>query len=250
MRRIVFVDLDDTLFQSLRKNPHADRLAALGAKGQPLSFRTAQQEAFFDWLGADALVIPVTGRNVEAFQRVKIPFVDHAICSFGGVMVTPQGTLEPIWHDRIGQQAQAQAPLMADLLAGVAEQARKDRIDVRHRVISDAGLPLYISVKHNAANGAETAQLAAAVSPLVPADWTLHVNAHNMALLPPFLSKAAAVSFFLDRFVSGPVLTIGVGDSLTDLGFMDLCDFAIAPTTSQIMASVMGRPLFDSGIDR
>lgn len=241
MRRVVFVDLDDTLFQTQRKNPHADRLAAVDRDGKPLSFRCGRQEAFLDWLAKDALVVPVTGRSVDAFRRVTIPFHGHAVCSFGGVILDSDGNPDPEWLGLMAEAAAGTAGTMDILLGTVADAAAGHRVDVRHRIIRDAGLPLYISVKHNAGDGVETARLAAAVSPAVPEGWTLHLNGNNMALLPPFLGKAAAVSFLLERFVGGgPVLTIGVGDSLTDVGFMSLCDFAVAPAKSQIV-SVLSR---------
>lgn len=237
MRRVVFVDLDDTLFQTQRKNPHADRLAAVDRDGKPLSFRCGRQEAFLDWLADDAMVIPVTGRNVDAFRRVTLPLGERAICSFGGVILDADGNPEPEWHGRMADAAGATAGTMDFLLGAVSDAAATHRVDARHRIIRDAGLPLYISVKHNAGLAEEMTRLASAVSPSVPEGWTLHINANNMALLPPFLGKAAAVAFFLERILGeGPVLTVGVGDSLTDVGFMAMCDFAIAPSKSQIMS--------------
>lgn len=249
MRRIVFVDLDDTLFQTQRKNPQADRLAAVDRDGNPLSFRCGRQEAFLDWLAKDALVIPVTGRSVDAFLRVTLPLGGRAICSFGGVILDAEGSPEPEWHGRMAAAAREMEALMEGLLGTVAETAATHRVDVRHRIIRDAGLPLYVSVKHNAGDGGETARLATAVYPAVPEGWTIHLNGNNMALLPPFLGKAAAVAFFLERFVGdGPVLTVGVGDSLTDIGFMGLCDYAVAPAKSQIVSFLCHQtPLAASG---
>ncbi|WP_413206413.1 hypothetical protein [Rhodospirillum sp. A1_3_36] len=245
MRRIVFVDLDDTLFQTQRKNPQADRLAAVDREGNPLSFRDARQEAFLDWLAQDALVVPVTGRSVDAFQRVRLPLGKAAICSFGGVILDGDGQPEREWHQRMTEAAQGLADLMETLLDVVATTAAGDQRDVRYRIIRDAGLPLYISVKHNTNDAEEVARLATSVAPSVPQDWVLHLNANNMALLPPFLGKAAAVAYFLERFAGedgdggdSQVLTLGVGDSFTDLGFMGLCDFAVTPSKSQIMSAV------------
>lgn len=237
MKRVVFVDLDDTLFQTSRKNPSADMLAAVDSEGNPLSFRCGRQAAFLDWLAKDALVVPVTGRSVDAFRRVTLGLGDHAICSFGGVILGPGQEPHPEWHGRISEAAEAIAKPMDALHGIVASVAAELGVDARHRVIHDAGLPLYLSVKHNAGLAEEMTRLATAVQPSVPEGWTLHINASNMALLPPFLGKAAAVEFFLQTFVGdGPVLTVGVGDSLTDVGFMGLCDFAIAPSKSQIMS--------------
>jgi hydroxymethylpyrimidine pyrophosphatase-like HAD family hydrolase len=240
MRRIVFVDLDDTLFQTHLKNPGADRLAAVDRDGNPLSFRDRRQEAFLDWLSDDALVVPVTGRSVDAFRRVRIPRLDGmAICSFGGVILDGEGRPEPEWHRRMSEGAGGEAAMMAELLDLVATTAAADEVNVRYRVIRDAELPLYISVKHNANDFGEVARLASAITPSVPKDWIVHRNANNLALLPPFLGKAGAMAYFLERFVGDePTLTFGVGDSLTDLAFMGLCDFAITPTNSQIMGAL------------
>lgn len=243
MNRVVFVDLDDTLFQTSGKNPVADRLAAVDKQGQPLSFQCGKQAAFTEWLTRDALVVPVTGRSVQAFRQVVLPLGPRAICSFGGVILGLDGTPHPDWHRETTRAATATAPAMADLHAAIAAAAEEDGIDARHRIIEDAGLPLYISVKHNSGSSAEMSRLASAVSPAVPTGWTLHLNGTNMAALPPFLGKERAVAFFLETVLGNdPVLTVGVGDSLTDVGFMALCDYTIAPSRSQIVSMLCGRP--------
>lgn len=250
MRRVVFVDLDDTLFQTQRKNPHADRLAAVDREGNSLSFRCGRQEAFLDWLADGATVIPVTGRSVDAFRRVTLSLGERAICSFGGVILDADGNPESEWHRRMAEAADEAAETMDFLLGAVSDAAAAHRVDARYRIIRDAGLPLYISVKHNAGLAEEMTRLASAVSPSVPEGWTLHINANNMALLPPFLGKAFAVEFFLDRILGEePILTVGVGDSLTDVGFMSLCDFVIAPSKSQIVSVLSWQtPLAASGM--
>lgn len=238
MGRVVFVDLDDTLFQTARKDPTATRLAAVDGQGAPLSFQSDRQASLLDWLSDGARVIPVTGRNVQAFRRVTLAFGDRAICSFGGVVLNPDGTPDPEWHGRMAAAAPAAAPALDTLHAVTRQRAEALGIDVRHRVIHDADLPLYLSVKHNAGSGAETARLAEAMAPHMPAGWAIHRNGSNMALLPPFLGKAHAVRFVMDALRDPndpePLLTIGVGDSLTDLGYMALCDYALTPRGTQI----------------
>lgn len=258
MRRIVFVDLDDTLFQTARKTSAADRadatVGAVDRAGAPLSFHTARQARFLDWLTAredptapPPLVVPVTGRNVEAYRRIRLPLEPPAICSFGGVILTAEGTPDPLWHQEMTARSQAEAKAMAALEAAVARRAAQTGTDVRHRVILDAGLPLYISVKHNGEEAWSEAMppLAEALEPDIPEGWTLHLNGSNLALLPPFLGKKAAVAHFLTHLPvpdeaaqAAPPFTIGVGDSLTDLGFMGLCDVAVVPRPSQIQAAL------------
>ncbi|MBK1664618.1 hypothetical protein CKO38_11255 [Rhodospirillum rubrum] len=236
MRRVVFVDLDDTLFQTARKNPGAQALAALDRDGKPLSFQSTRQVAFLEWLSADAVIVPVTGRSVEAFRRVTLPLGPRAICSFGGVILGADGLPHPEWHRQMSQKAQATARVMEQLDHTVGQAVARTGVDARHHIIHDAELALYLSIKHNGGSAEETARLAQALAPAVPEGWTTHLNGANMALLPPFLGKRAAVAFFLEtQLGDGPLLTIGFGDSLTDLGFMSLCDYALTPSRSQIL---------------
>ena len=246
MKRAFFVDLDDTLFQTLRKNGQASILAAIDKEGRPLSFQSDAQAAFFDWIRKDAVLIPVTGRNVSALRRVVLPLGaaagndnagGYAICSYGGVIIGPDGEPEPQWHARIKDQSKAISGEMKHLEQILADMARSLSVDCRFTIVADAGLPLYLSIKHNQSDGEEMKRLAQAI--IKPDGWLVHLNDSNLALLPPFLGKEKAVSFFLETILAPKTLTIGVGDSLTDLGFMGLMDFAIQPTSSQIFRTVM-----------
>src|SRR5262245_40812091 len=99
MRLVVFLDLDDTLFQTRPKCPDGEplHLAAFRRDGEALSFMTARQRALFDWLSATASVVPTTARNRDAFRRVRLPFTGPAILDFGGVVLQPDGTPDPVW---------------------------------------------------------------------------------------------------------------------------------------------------------
>lgn len=244
MKRALFVDLDDTLFQTLRKNGQASILAAIDKEGRPLSFQSDAQAAFFDWIRKDAALIPVTGRNVSALRRVVLPLgagspsaSGYAICSYGGVIIGPDGEPEPLWHARIKDQSEAIFSEMKHLERTLLDLARALSVDCRFTIVADAGLPLYLSIKHNRSDGEEMKRLAQAI--VGPDGWLIHLNDSNLALLPPFLGKEKAVSFFLETILEPKTLTIGVGDSLTDLGFMGLMDFAIQPTSSQIFKTIM-----------
>ena len=77
MRAIALVDLDDTLFQTLRKCPPdvpAERLVPLGfaRDGSPLSYATPRQLNLLEWLAESAWLVPVTARSREALMRARI----------------------------------------------------------------------------------------------------------------------------------------------------------------------------------
>ena len=242
MRAIALVDLDDTLFQTLRKCPPdvpSEALVPLGfaRDGSPLSYATPRQRNFIAWLSETAWLVPVTARSRDALERVRIP-MNAAICAHGGMILDRDGRPEPDWVDHI---AKAAAPHSA-LLDRLAERARAAEPGLSVRILAEAGGPgLYLLLKHPDWDEESLGRAVEALRPDVPADWTIHRNGNNAALLPPYLGKRRAVEWLLPRLRAlhpeAPV--IGIGDSLTDAPFMAICDFAMIPAGSQLSAAAL-----------
>lgn len=242
LKKLLFADLDDTLFQSRRKCPEDARLeaAAYLRDGTAHSFQTHGQQSLLR-LFMDAMqVIPVTARNVDAYQRVRLGFRAEAIVNYGGLILDDAGTPDPAWLERSRQHAAASQPMfetVVDALAGFAAQAG---LAIRAKVIADFGVPFYVSVKSEEGDvGAESAldQVAAFTEDLVQRfDALSHRNGNNLALVPRWLDKRHAVEHLADHYRAryGEIITIGMGDSLSDLGFMTGCDYALVPRRSQI----------------
>jgi len=240
LRAIVLVDLDDTLFQTLRKCPADVPEGALvplgfGRDGDPLGFATPRQTAFLTWLGEAALVVPVTGRSHDALSRVRIQY-GAAICAHGGVILNEDGEVDAAWAAEIAARA---APHKA-MLATLAEAAQGTPVTAR--ILAENGTDLYLLLKDPGGDETLLDPVVERVAPMVPADWTIHRNGNNAAFMPPFLGKAHAVRALLprlrDRHPGAPV--IGIGDSLSDAPFMALCDYAMMPTGSQLGAATIG----------
>jgi len=69
----------------------------------------------------------------------------------------------------------------------------------------------------------------------LPPELALHYNGNNLAVTVAGTQKHDAVrrvAAELQR--DGPIVTIGAGDSLTDIPFLRACDFALVPRASQI----------------
>lgn len=237
-----FCDLDDTLFRSGRKAAADDlaRAVAFTSKGLPISFQSREQAALYSWLAASSRLIVTTGRSSKWLSRITLPFNDYAICSFGGVILSPDGEPQPDWYSYIQSEVEK---TRADLLAlrQVCEtEASRLCFDVRVKVVKDRGLDLHLSIKHNKRSQDETTSLAVLLREQLPAGWWMHLNGRNMALCPPFLGKDKAVAWFLDHLAGTYGLVLGVGDSLSDLSYMGLGHGAVIPVKpkSQIFATL------------
>lgn len=241
MRVIALVDLDDTLFQTIRKCPPGiahDALTplAFATNGEPLGFASPRQMGFLEWLSEGAHVVPVTARSLDALRRVRIPFA-AAVCAHGGVVLGEDGVPDPDWAARITAAAAAEAPTLERLAAAV----RAEGPDLAVRVLTEGDTPLYVLVKHPGVDEAALNGAVDRVLPDVPPGWTVHRNGNNIALMPPYLGKRAAVEYLLpglrEKFPDASVL--GFGDSVTDAPFMALCDYAMMPTGSQLAAATL-----------
>lgn len=240
IRAIALVDLDDTLFQTIRKCPEdvtADRLVALGfaRDGSALSFATPRQMSFLNWLLDTTLFVPVTARSLDALRRVRIPFA-RAICAHGGVILDETGQVDGDWARDMAKHSLADRDTLIALESAVTAKAEAMHAPLSCRVLTEDGTPLYLLVKHADGNAAALHAVVDAAVPGLPAGWTDHRNGNNVALMPPWLGKARAVERLLPSLRSQyPELSvIGIGDSLTDAPYLRLCDFAMLPTGSQL----------------
>jgi hypothetical protein len=245
VRAIALVDLDDTLFQTLRKCPPdvpAERLTPLGfaRDGTPLSFATPRQMRLIEWLSETAWLVPVTARSRDALMRARLPFT-AAVCAHGGVIIGEGGEVDAQWHVYAASQAARYQGELEALCARIVAEARRKVTKLRVRVLQEGELGLYVLAKHEDVDEAALHAVIDAIAGEVPAGWTIHRNGNNAALMPPWLGKAHAVAALLPRLreahPDAPV--IGIGDSLTDAPYMALCDYAMMPNGSQLAARAL-----------
>ena len=246
VRCVAFVDLDDTLFSSARKQPAADGLvpAALLRTGDVVSYSNPAQRGLRHMLECAAEVIPVTARNVDGYRRVLLRFDGRAVVSYGATILLPDGRVDGEWAQRVAPHlAHARADLES-LLRLVATTYDPERTGLHVRLVSDASDPAYLVVKH----GNDEAMVQQAGLELIGrwveqhAGFKLHINGNNLAVIPPGLGKEVAVAYLIERErqAHGALFTVGAGDSLTDLDFMRLCDVAIVPGRSQLADALLG----------
>ena len=242
MKKFLFADLDDTLFQSLEKCVERDDLqtAAVLKDGVACSFSTAGQRALFEFMQDGMTVIPATARNLDAFRRVRLDFHSYAVINYGGVVLLPDGSADRDWLERM-------RPLMLAAQEGLAELAGLVDAYVaaagqrgRARVIEDFSIPFYLVFKDADKIAARLEPIEReVVRPWLEArghDYFIHRNGNNLAVLPNALNKSHAVAYVTERLRAehGALLTFGMGDSRSDARFMAACDYAIVPRGSQL----------------
>lgn len=239
-KKILFTDLDDTLFQSKGKCPNHDELLPVGylKDGTAHSFQTQAQANLLQAFMDDMIVVPVTARNMDAFNRVKIDFKHGAIVNFGGTILNPDGQMNETWLDTTSVRCEQ----FREILNATAEWAHsKGGVlggGLRARVVEDHGCPFYVSIKSTEGQEPVLDDMEFMLrEQLQTTELSVHRNGNNLVAIPNWLDKRHAVQFMMTQFKThyGPITTIGMGDSLSDLGFMKQCDYMIAPSGSQIM---------------
>lgn len=233
---LLLVDLDDTLFQTHRRRVplDTDRIATLDKSGEPLSFMSPKQQNMVDWLLKNGDVIPVTARSIEALSRVQIDFKHGAVCDHGGAVLQANGEIDLDFH---ALQQQALAPLQQkmDQLIITLQQIGQEFGSVRTWVVQENQLNLYVVLKQNDPEPLFLNDLVQKLPKSIYEDFYLHMNGNNLALIPHSVSKQNATQFLLNKIdPQQQRFCLGFGDSLSDFGFLGLCDWFGMPKNSQL----------------
>lgn len=244
MQSYIFLDLDDTLFQTLRKcaldtDPASLQVRAFLPDGTPNSFATTKQQWLWQWLSQGFKVVPVTARDAGAFARVNLPFKEEVVLNHGAVILDKQRAVDPVWMDSMMQAL----PGYHDKLLTVWEEVKTyaaQHQGYKLRLVDDFEVTWYGVVKHK--DGLESTLRLVLDKVIKPhryvEDGSLywHINGNNLALLPKIINKESAVDYLLGQFKQKhpELITFAAGDSKADAPFMELCDYALIPKNTQL----------------
>lgn len=234
-RLVVFLDLDDTLFQTAPKCPLDETVQtiAVDRTGRALSFMTPKQRRLLSLLAERGEIIPVTGRTDDALGRVMIMFDSWRITHHGAVIRQADGRLPAWWYEEVQPLLIAAEPCLQDSATRLMAGAVTGGYRVSSHTVE--GHPSYVSVKADD-GGATLGRLRAQLEEMgLPPELALHHNGNNFALMVKGAQKQDAVRRLIRELEkTGPIVTLGAGDSLSDIPFLRVCDFALTPRDSQI----------------
>ena len=241
---IIFTDLDDTLFQTKRKVIHPEKalfVASMTASGAPSGYQTQKQKLFTDHLLSSCEVIPVTARSLDQLNRVTVAFTSWRVAAFGSLILSCDGDIDLTWKQSVLVQCQANEDYFKVLNDKVNQVAQQLHIPISGGIkyeYSDA--PVHVSFKHEDRHSiAELYALAQSVNDLMamPATVSFHKNSNQITWYLNRVDKRAACQYLAEHRISDfkNRLSLGMGDSLSDLGFMKTCDYVVSPSNSQII---------------
>lgn len=241
---VFLVDLDDTLFQTKRKmlnelGQTPFKVGAIDRSLEPRSFMNEEQSMLVDWLLEHADTIPVTARGTEEIGRVRIPFRSWAITTHGAVILTPEGTPDPIWQERILTALAPYRERLITLQRNITALFEERNIAAWARINEEYdGQPVYLVMKHTDSTRLDELY---AMGDLIEETYGtdgfyLHRNGNNIAWLPTCIEKGNATLYLLDTLKQqrGCFPVLGLGDSISDHRFLQHCTWFGMPSNSQM----------------
>ena len=242
MKKFLFVDLDDTLFQSPGKSPGQSDLhpAAFLKDGTAYSFTTPLQRSFFEMINREMILIPVTARNHNAFNRVELKFFSYSIIDYGGLVLEPDGSVDKSWMNLMQVEMTRAFDGLNEVMDMINQYSIKAGFKARARLIEDYAIPFYVVYKDpdKLAEPLEriTSEILEPWIAKMGHDFYVTHNGNNLAVLPATLNKKRAVMYLCQKLQDqhGDIMTIGMGDSKSDARFMAACDYAIVPRGTQL----------------
>ena len=244
MQSYIFLDLDDTLFQTLRKceYPASDpRLIARAylKDGSPNSYATNKQQWLWDYVDKGFKIVPVTGRDSLEFNRVTLPFAEDVVLNHGAVILNKHRAIDTGWMVKMKEQL----PEYDEKLLVVWKEIDaycKQSVGYKMRLVTVFDITWFGVIKHVDATEKVLQLLLHAViinhPYIVDGSLYWHLNGNNLAVLPKIIKKEHAVSYLMARYKQQypELITLGAGDSYTDAAFMSLCDYALVPKNTQL----------------
>lgn len=232
---LALCDLDDSLVAAGSEHKPGYKPVCFH-EGSAVTFMSPAQQVLYAMLRQTTRLIPCTGRTVNSFRTIQLDFDDYVICSFGGMILDPQGMPVPGWQEHIKAAAAAAEQELRRIYQEVHAMFSPHYPSFRFALREDGGNLLYINIK-DSSREEDMNLLPWQIEGIVPeADgWWMHVNGRNLAICPPFLGKKHAVSWLLENLIpeAERQCVLALGDSFSDLPFMGLANFAIMPSESQ-----------------
>ena len=243
MEKFLFLDLDDTVFQTARKCASLEYAspASYNLAGEASSYFLPKQRQLLKDLSRQWRIIPTTARTQASYARVElgVSCADGTILNHGATILCADGREDRQWRIKTESSLKALSPLLVQIKQAIEQYAHINDIAVLVRIIHESGLEYCTEVRHHQADYAQLQNLLTQyIQPLLMEyiDFKVYLNGNCLTILPRCVNKAHAVEYCIQALEQqyGEIITMGMGDSLSDLPFMTLCDYVMTPKHTQL----------------
>lgn len=229
-----FSDLDRTLFYSANAllldmdDTAAPALVVSEVyQGRPLSFITERARALLKEISGAIPFIPVTTRTTAQYRRIRFPGAEaqYAVTTNGGCILH-HGVPDAEWETFIRSQI--------GTTSATVDEIRQYLLNPRFgswllRLRDAEELFLYAIVERDLI---PDEVLESVTKWCADRDWTVSLQGRKLYFVPAHITKVSAVSEVARRLGEGPL--IAAGDSLLDLGMLQLADHGFRPAHGEL----------------
>jgi hypothetical protein len=213
-----FADLDDSLFQTIRKDENGKFKATYPKNVLKTSFYTKAQYNLLNFILAnnEIVFIPLTARTKEQFERTKIFKTKQAsIYAFyyGSTLYINNREYLPYTKKVIAETSNSFAHL-SELI---------DKVKKRYPTVE------FINVDQkyytSQINNKDVKKFIINLINKKYNDLEAYVEEKYITILPKVYNKSTVVKYLTNKFK--PKMTLGIGNSVSDIDFLNHCDFKI-----------------------
>ena len=213
-----FADLDDSLFQTIRKDENGKFKATYPKNVLKTSFYTKAQYNLLNFILAnnEIVFIPLTARTKEQFERTTIFKKNQASMYafyYGSTLYINNREYLPYTKKVIAETSTSFAHL-SELI---------DKVKKRYPTVEfiNVDQKYYISDVNNK----DVKNFIVNLIHKKYNDLEAYVEEKYITILPKLCNKSAVVKYLTNKFK--PKMTLGIGNSVSDIDFLNHCDFKI-----------------------
>ena len=215
---LFFADLDDSMFQTKRKDAAGKFKATYPINILKTSFYTKAQLQLLNFVltNKDTVFIPLTARTEDQYKRT-------AIYKKG------QANIHAIYY---GSSLYINNVEQKSYYKSIAQQAESDFVDLKKIImVTNKKFPranfVNVDGKYFTTDYKEST-FVKYLHTMISSKYQnidIYIEEKYITLLPRICNKMSIVSYLKKKLK--PTLTIGIGNSESDIDFLNLCDFKI-----------------------
>lgn len=235
---LVFTDLDDTIFSTMRKQVGFSVedcvVGTVKANGEPSGYLNPQQHAFFERIRQIGEIVPVTARITAQLERAVIVKGYQHAAWYQGALIKINGEIDKEWRNASLSVLDSAQNGFDNLAEDLRQSGRFDDLHIivdRFEDLDNMAYQFYLERKNKNRTRVSMDYLKDYIDNHLDSDkYYVHQQLDYVSILPKEINKTKAVKYIQSKLC--PTLSIGCGDSDVDVSFMRECDYAIFPKKS------------------